>query len=141
MTNLLLKRQFEIVREDMHRRYGQYFYADTIDALLDEKIAQAKATAKIETFLPVTVEREVSSELEQLMEQRKFYRYAAGSQPLHPTESSERYHLGVAAPIVSQGDLMGCVMMLLEPDAEPLTESDQRLAQTVAEFLGKQMES
>ena len=82
-----------------------------------------------------------SPELEQLMEQRKFYRYAAGSQPLHPTESSERYRLGVAAPIISQGDLMGCVMMLLEPDSEPLTESDQRLAQTVAEFLGKQMES
>lgn len=63
-----IRDRFAIVREDMHRRYGQYFYADTIDALLDEKIAQAKATAKIETFLPATVEREVSSELEQRAE-------------------------------------------------------------------------
>ncbi|MBR5126740.1 MAG: stage V sporulation protein T, partial [Oscillospiraceae bacterium] len=48
---------------------------------------------------------------------------------------------GVASPILCQGDLMGCVMMLLEENGEPLQESDQKLAQTVAEFLGKQMES
>ena len=30
---------------------------------------------------------------------------------------------------------------LLEENGEPLQESDQKLAQTVAEFLGKQMES
>ena len=82
-----------------------------------------------------------SPELEQLMEQRKFYRYTPGDQPLKPTDATEKYHLGIAAPIVSQGDLMGCVMMLLENGSGPLLESDQKLAQTVAEFLGKQMES
>ena len=82
-----------------------------------------------------------SSELEQLMDQRKFYRYAPGDALVKPTDTTDKYHLGVAAPIVSQGDLMGCVMMLLEPDAAPLAEHDQKLAQTVAEFLGKQMES
>lgn len=82
-----------------------------------------------------------SVELEQLMENRKFYRYTPGDQPLKPTDSTDKYHLGVAAPIISQGDLMGCVMMLLENDGTPLQESDQKLTQTVAEFLGKQMES
>ena len=47
----------------------------------------------------------------------------------------------VAAPILSQGDLLGCVMLLLGEDQQPLQEADQRLAQTVAGFLGKQMES
>ena len=75
------------------------------------------------------------------MESRKHYLYTPGETKLKATEHSDRYHLGVAAPILSQGDLMGCVMMLLEENAEPLKESDQRLAQTVAEFLGKQMES
>lgn len=60
--------RFAIVREDLHRRYGQYFYARTIDELLDEKIAAARATAKVETFLPVTVEREVSEILEERAE-------------------------------------------------------------------------
>jgi AbrB family transcriptional regulator (stage V sporulation protein T) len=49
--------------------------------------------------------------------------------------------LGVAAPILCQGDLMGCVMLLMGEDDKPLAESDQRLAQTVAGFLGKQLES
>ena len=82
-----------------------------------------------------------SPELEQLMERRAHYRYTPGAAQVRATEHSDKYHLGVAAPILSQGDLMGCVMMLLEENAEPLQESDQKLAQTVAEFLGKQMES
>ena len=60
--------RFAIVREDLHRRYGQYFYARTIDELLDEKIAAARAEAKVETFLPITVEREVSEILEERAE-------------------------------------------------------------------------
>ena len=82
-----------------------------------------------------------SPELEQLMEERKLYRYSPGSQPVKPTEHSERYHLGLAAPILCQGDILGCVMMLLEEGGETFHEADQRLVTTVAEFLGKQMES
>ena len=82
-----------------------------------------------------------SAELEQIMEERKLYRYSPGADRIRPTDHSEKYHLGIAAPILSQGDILGCVMMLLEEDSELLGESDQRLASTVAEFLGKQMES
>ena len=82
-----------------------------------------------------------SAELDQLMEERKLYRYNPGTQKLKPTEHSDRYHLGVAAPILCQGDILGCVMMLLEENGEIPSELDQRLASTVAEFLGKQMES
>ena len=82
-----------------------------------------------------------SPELEQLMEERKLYRYNPGAEKLKPTEHSDRYHLGVAAPILCQGDILGCVMMLLEENGEIPSELDQRLASTVAEFLGKQMES
>ena len=82
-----------------------------------------------------------SQELDKLMENRKSYRYAAGESRLKATESSDKYHLGVAAPILCQGDLMGCVMLLLGEDDAPLMEADQKLAQTVAGFLGKQMES
>ena len=56
-------------------------------------------------------------------------------------EGADKYHLGVAAPILSQGDLMGCVMMLLQEEDAPLQEADQKLAQTAAGFLGRQMES
>ena len=87
------------------------------------------------------IDKPNSQELDKLMEQRKNYRYEPGELLLRATESSDKYHLGVAAPILSHGDLMGCVMLLLGENDSPLAEADQKLAQTVAGFLGKQMES
>ena len=82
-----------------------------------------------------------SQALERLMESRKNYRYLPGEDLIRASDGSDKYHLGVAAPILSQGDLMGCVMLLLGENDPALEESDQQLAQTVAGFLGKQMES
>ena len=82
-----------------------------------------------------------SEELGKLMEQRRNYRYETGSPAIPAAEGADKYRLGVAAPILSQGDLMGCVMLLLGEGDAPLAEPDQKLAQTVAEFLGKQMEN
>ena len=82
-----------------------------------------------------------SQDLEQIMQQRKSYRYVPGSTKLLASQMAEQYHLGVAAPIISQGDLMGCVMLLMDENDQPLGEGEQKLAQTVAGFLGKQMES
>ena len=87
------------------------------------------------------VDKPNSQDLERLMEQRKHYRYREGDARLPASEESDKYHLGVAAPILSQGDLMGCVLLLLQEDDKALPEADQKLAQTVAGFLGKQMES
>ena len=81
-----------------------------------------------------------SGELARLMEQRRHYRYESGPR-IQAAEGAEKYHLGVAAPILSQGDLMGCVMLLLGENDDPLALPDQKLAQTAAEFLGKQMEN
>ena len=47
------------------------------------------------------LEKRNSAELEQLMEQRRSYRYHGGESRLRAAESVERYHLGVAAPIVA----------------------------------------
>ena len=82
-----------------------------------------------------------SLELERLMEQRKNYLYQSGDTPILAADGTEKYHLGAAAPILSQGDLMGCVMLLLGEGDSPLQEADQGLTRTVAGFLGKQMES
>ena len=87
------------------------------------------------------VDKPNSPELDRLMEQRRHYRYQSGESMIRASEGTDKYHLGVAAPILSQGDLMGCVMLLLQDQDKPLSESDQLLAQTAAGFLGKQMES
>ena len=82
-----------------------------------------------------------SPELDKLMEQRTHYRYNPGDPPVRATDNSDKYRLGVASPILSQGELMGCVMLLRGEDPVAFTEGDQKLAQTIAGFLGKQMET
>ena len=83
----------------------------------------------------------LAQELEQLMELRRSYRYQDGDLPVRPTDASDRYRVGAASPIVTEGDLMGCVLLLSEDGAPALGEAEQRLVQTVAGFLGRQMES
>lgn len=87
------------------------------------------------------LDKQNSADLEQLMEQRKAYRFSPGASMLRVTDHSDRYHLGVAAPIISEGDLMGCVMLLMEDGERTPDVNEQQLAQTVAGFLGRQMES
>ena len=82
-----------------------------------------------------------SPELEKLMEQRKNYLYQSGESPIRAADGAEKYHLGAAAPILSQGDLMGCVMLLLGENDAPLSDADRMLARTAASFLGMQLES
>ena len=86
------------------------------------------------------MDKQNSHELEQIMEQRKSYRYTGGNR-LRAAESVDGYYLGVAAPILSGGDLMGCVMVLMDEKSEPVGETEQKICQTVAGFLGQQMES
>lgn len=87
------------------------------------------------------LEKQNSQELDQLMEQRKTYRYVPGSSRIRATDASDRYHLAVASPIISEGDLMGCVMLLMDESSRAPEETEQKLAQTMAGFLGKQMEN
>ena len=87
------------------------------------------------------IDKPNSPELERLMEQRRNYLYQSGDTIIRASDGSDKYHLGAAAPILSQGDLMGCVLLLLGEGDKPLQEADQCLAKTAARFLGKQMES
>lgn len=61
-------RDFEIVREDLHRRYGHAVDKATIDSIVDETIVEQNASAKLTAFLPVFVERFASEKLEALLE-------------------------------------------------------------------------
>lgn len=85
-------------------------------------------------------EKRISPELEQIMEGRQIYHRKRGERGLPVTEHETKFSLGVAAPILSEGDLMGCVLFFTEGDVV-LTETEYKLAQTVSGFLGRQMES
>jgi len=86
------------------------------------------------------MDRRISEELEQIMEQRQIYAKGAEEEKLSPAENAEKYGVSVAAPIISEGDLMGCVMFLYTEGNGALGETELKLCQTVSGFLGKQME-
>ena len=87
------------------------------------------------------LDKPYSAELRQLMEQRRAYRRQKGDAALPLVDGEDRWHIGAAAPIVSEGDLMGCVALLAEEGDAPPEAAEQKLLQTVAGFLGRQMEA
>ena len=46
-----------------------------------------------------------TTDLENIMEQRKSYRYIGGEGKIRAAENADRFHIGVAAPILSEGML------------------------------------
>lgn len=87
------------------------------------------------------LDKRISPALLELMEQRRPYRRQTGDAGLPASDQAEHFTLSTAAPILSEGDLMGCVMLLASNEDQPLTDMEQKLVQTVAAFLGRQMES
>ena len=86
-------------------------------------------------------EKRVSPELEQIIESRRVYRHESGGATVPVTDSESGFCVSVAAPVISEGDLMGCVIFASPKNAPPSGDVEFKLAQTVAAFLGKQMES
>lgn len=86
-------------------------------------------------------EKRVSSELEQIMESRRVYQHESGGATVPVTDSESGFCVSVAAPVISEGDLMGCVLFASAKNSPPCGDVEFKLAQTVAAFLGKQMES
>ena len=86
------------------------------------------------------LERRITAALEGYMENRKSYR----SEPdnvggVEPVEGLER-EAAVIYPIIAAGDVSGAVVMLKNEDGKQPTETEVKLAQSAAAFLGKQME-
>lgn len=86
------------------------------------------------------LERRISASLEEMIEQRKSYVYTPGeSKKFQPVEGVDKWAF-VQYPIISAGDVCGSIMFLAgEEDVAP-TDAEDKLIQTAAGFLGKQME-
>ncbi len=84
------------------------------------------------------VDKRVSPQLEQVMEER---RGIQADQPLPLCDGSDKFRVLIAVPIISEGDVLGCVAFVSDGDAPALGEVELKLAQTVAGFLGRHMEA
>lgn len=87
------------------------------------------------------LDKPVSPQLTEIMDARSTYRHANGGSSLPVSAADDKFCLSVAAPVITEGDVMGCVLFITPRNSAPATEVEYKLAQTVAIFLGKQMES
>jgi len=85
------------------------------------------------------IDRRVSSTLETLIENRAGFTATPGGERLRPVEGVER-EAGVAYPIIGGGDVSGCVIMLQNENGAMPTQTEIKLIQVAASFLGRQME-
>lgn len=84
------------------------------------------------------LERRVTPELEECMQSRRTF-VSKGKSEFKPAEGVDR-PAGIAYPIIASSDVAGAVVMMEAEDGTPPDETESRLAQVAAAFLGKQME-
>ena len=61
--------------------------------------------------------------------------------PITKNDNRERkYNSQVVYPIISDGDVIGSVILLSKDSSTKMTEVEQKVAQSAASFLGTQME-
>lgn len=87
------------------------------------------------------MDRPVSQELEQLMSGRQVYQHKPGEPALPLCAGQDRPALSTAAPILSGGDVLGCVTFVAQDQDLDGTEVEYKLAQSIAAFLGRHMEN
>ena len=85
--------------------------------------------------------KRISAELEQIMEDRAIYRAQGSERSVYVTDTLDRCCAAIAAPIISEGDALGLVLFVENEGENHVGETEYKLAQTIASFLGRHMES
>ena len=85
------------------------------------------------------LERRVSHDIENLMVEKESFQSQGFDSGLAIAEGIDQYNAGVVVPIVSEGDTIGSVIFVLK-ESRDATETEIKLAEAAANFLGKHME-
>jgi AbrB family transcriptional regulator (stage V sporulation protein T) len=90
------------------------------------------------------LEQDLSEELERIMEDKEKYTSKENNDlavPITKNDNKERrYHSQIVYPIISDGDVIGSVILLSKDSTTKMSEIEQKVAQSAASFLGSQME-
>ena len=90
-------------------------------------------------------EKALSSELESMIENRSLYTWRDGMEKVPVTSDGAPHYVSCAMPILSEGDIIGCVASVMSEDGTKGQmsggEIEAKLIQTAASFLGRQLEA
>jgi len=90
-------------------------------------------------------EKKHSDDVEKIIEGRSLYVRREDAEPIPVLADGGNHTVRCAMPIISEGDIIGCVASVCDRDAEPprdapTGEVEQKLVITAAGFLGRQLE-
>lgn len=85
-------------------------------------------------------DKRLSERLEEVLEGRKLYQRQGDESPILVSDENGKFFVTCAAPILAEGDVLGCVLFATEDAAATGSETDYKLLQTVSGFLGRHME-
>ena len=91
-------------------------------------------------------DKQLSDELENIIEGRSMYIWREGTTKFSALSDSASHFVSCAMPIISEGDVVGCVASLTDSDSDKIRENisgelESKLILTAAGFLGKQLET
>ncbi len=91
-------------------------------------------------------EKKLSDSIENVIESRGMYIWREGGERYSPIVDGGSHYVSCAMPIISEGDVVGCVASLSDmsvdkPRDGAISETESKLIMTAASFLGRQMES
>ena len=90
-------------------------------------------------------DKTLSTELEEIIENRSLYVHKEGAPPIPVLSDGSGHYVSCAMPIISEGDIAGCVAAIAEAPTDARrevrpSEVEVKLIQTAAGFLGRQLE-
>ena len=104
-----------------------------------DTVIAVSGTSKKEFF-----EQDISEELEKIMDEKENYASKDNNNisiPITKNDKRERkYNSQIVYPIISDGDVIGSVILLSKDNNTKMTEVEQKVAQSAATFLGSQMD-
>ena len=90
------------------------------------------------------LEQDLSKELEQLMDDKESYISRDNNEvsiPVVKNDNKERkFNSQVVYPIIAQGDVVGTVILLSKDARTKMGETEQKVVESAAGFLGSQMD-
>ena len=87
-------------------------------------------------------EKRLSDEMEGVIESRSLFICRDGEEKWSPIKDGSTHYVSCAMPIISEGDIVGCVASLSSADKSSLPDPVEiKLVQTAAGFLGRQLEN
>ena len=120
-------------------------YADTLHKICDLNVVICDRDAVIAcagVSKKEYMDKSVTDEMENVIENRTFYMYKTGDKTFSITNDASHF-VSCAMPIITEGDLIGCVCSVTTVSEQNQSPSDTevKLIQTAANFLSRQLES